>query len=78
MKDEVLLEQDVNPIQDEGPVIHNSTSQLQSVYNLETKLVEPYYTTQVPKNASCSPPVWIVPSAFGPIREKIVLSTWLR
>ncbi|ONI06064.1 hypothetical protein PRUPE_5G037900 [Prunus persica] len=29
-RDEVLLEQDVNPIQDEGPVIHNSTSQLQS------------------------------------------------
>ncbi|ONI30045.1 hypothetical protein PRUPE_1G228100 [Prunus persica] len=48
------------------------------VYNLETKLVKPYYTTRVPKSASCSPPVWIVPSAFGPIREKIVLSTWLR
>ncbi|ONI15018.1 hypothetical protein PRUPE_3G021300 [Prunus persica] len=30
-RDEVLLEQDVNPIQDEGPVIHNSTSQLQSL-----------------------------------------------
>ncbi|CAB4296659.1 unnamed protein product [Prunus armeniaca] len=30
LRDEVVLEQDVNPIQDEGPVIHNSTSQLQS------------------------------------------------
>ncbi|ONH94951.1 hypothetical protein PRUPE_7G041800 [Prunus persica] len=29
-RDEVLLEQDVNPIQDEGLVIHNSTSQLQN------------------------------------------------
>ncbi|CAB4263991.1 unnamed protein product [Prunus armeniaca] len=48
------------------------------VYNLETKLVEPYYTTPVPENASFSSLVLIVPSPFGPIREKIVLSTWLR